>query len=204
AMVRASVTDRDVRFVTPRGEFTVKLQVRGEHNVRNAMAACAAAFALGIPFTAMRAGLAGFGGVPGRQQRRRAPGGSLVIDDSYNANPESMKAATQVLAQEQGRKVLVMGDMGELGDEAAAMHAEVGAFARDAGIDALMALGEASRHAVQAFGKGAAHFDDIDALTKAAQREAAGGAAILVKGSRFMRMERVADALAGKGDGHAV
>ncbi len=204
AMVRASFSGRDVRFTTPRGEFTVTLQVRGEHNVRNAMAACAVAVALDIPLNAMRAGLAGFGGVPGRQQRRRGPGGSLVIDDSYNANPESMKAAAQVLAQEHGRKVLVMGDMGELGADAAAMHAEVGAFARDAGIDALMALGEASRHAVQAFGKGAAHFDDIDALTKAAQREAAGGAAILVKGSRFMRMERVADALAGKGDGHAI
>ena len=204
AMVRASATGREVRFVTPRGEFTVKLQVRGEHNVRNALAACAAAVALDMPLTAVRAGLAGFGGVPGRQQRRRGPGGSLVIDDSYNANPESMKAAAQVLAQEHGRKVFVMGDMGELGADAAAMHAEVGAFARDAGIDALMALGEASRHAVQAFGKGATHFDDVEALTKAAQREAAGGAAILVKGSRFMRMERVADALAGSGDGHAV
>jgi len=204
AMVRASVSGRDVRFVTPRGEFMVTLQVRGEHNVRNAIAACAAAFALGIPVNAMRAGLAGFGGVPGRQQRRRSPGGTLVIDDSYNANPESMKAAAQVLAQEHGRRVFVMGDMGELGDDAAAMHAEVGAFARAAGIDALMALGEASRHAVQAFGKGGAHFEDIDALTKAALREAAGGAAILVKGSRFMRMERVADALAGKGSGHAV
>ncbi len=139
-----------------------------------------------------------------RKQRRRGPGGSLVIDDSYNANPESMKAAAQVLAEERGRKVLVMGDMGELGADAAAMHAEVGSFARAAGIDALMALGEASRHAVQAFGQGALHFDDVEALTRAARREAAAGAAILVKGSRFMRMERIADALAGDGGGHAV
>ncbi len=204
ATVRALMTGPEARFSTPRGEFTVKLQVRGEHNVRNAMAACAAAVALEIPMNAMRAGLAGFGGVPGRQQRRRGPGGSLVIDDSYNANPESMKAAAQVLAQEHGRKVFVMGDMGELGDDAAAMHAEVGSFARDAGIDVLMAFGDASRHAVQAFGRGASHFDDIEDLTKAAQREAAHGAAILVKGSRFMRMERVADALAEKGGGHAV
>ena len=204
AMVSASSSGPQVKFSTPLGDFMVTLKVRGEHNVRNAMAACAASLALEVPLAAMQAGLAGFGGVPGRQQRRRGPGGSLVIDDSYNANPESMKAAAQVLAQERGRKVFVMGDMGELGDQAAAMHAEIGAFAREAGIDALMALGDASRHAVQAFGKGASHFDDVEALTKAAQREAAAGAAILVKGSRFMRMERIADALAGKGDGHAV
>jgi len=203
-MVRALSSGPAVKIATPRGAFTVTLQVRGEHNVRNALAASAAAFSLDVSLAAIQAGLATFGGVPGRQQRRRAPGGSVVIDDSYNANPESMKAAAQVLAQEHGRKVLVMGDMGELGEEAAAMHAEVGAFARAAGIDALMALGEASRHAVQAFGKGAAHFEDVDSLTKAAQREAALGAAILVKGSRFMRMERVADALAGNGGSHAV
>ena len=204
AQVRALSSGPQLKVATPRGEFTVALQVRGEHNARNALAACAAAEALDVPLAAMKAGLAGFAGVPGRQQRRRGAGGSVVIDDSYNANPESMKAAVLVLAQEHGRKVLVMGDMGELGPDAAAMHAEVGGFAREAGIDALLAIGEASRHAVQAFGKGAAHFDEIEALTKAAQREAAAGAAILVKGSRFMRMERVADALAGKGDGHAL
>ena len=204
AMVRAAASGPQVHFVTPLGNFAVTLQVRGEHNVRNAMAACAVAVALEIPIEAMKAGLTAFGGVPGRQQRRRGSGGSVVIDDSYNANPESMKAAASVLAEERGRTVLVMGDMGELGEDSAALHAEVGSFAREAGVDALMALGDASRHAVQAFGAGATHFDDIDALIKAAQREAAAGAAILVKGSRFMRMERVADALAGKGGGHAV
>jgi len=204
ATVRAVPSGPGITVTTPLGPFTVALQVRGEHNVRNALAACAAAVALEIPVEAMRSGLAAFGGVAGRQQRRRGPGGSLVIDDSYNANPESMKAAAQVLAEERGRKVLVMGDMGELGADAAAMHAEVGSFARAAGIDALMALGEASRHAVQAFGQGALHFDDVEALTRAARREAAAGAAILVKGSRFMRMERIADALAGDGGGHAV
>jgi UDP-N-acetylmuramoyl-tripeptide--D-alanyl-D-alanine ligase len=204
ADVRASGAGPQVRFVTPAGSFAVALQVRGEHNVRNALAACAAAHALGIPPQAMQEGLAGFGGVAGRQQRRKAVSGGIVIDDSYNANPESMHAAARVLAEEPGRKVLVMGDMGELGEAAAEMHAEVGRFAKEAGIDCLMALGEASRHAVQAFGKGAMHFADVDALTRAARREADGGAAILVKGSRFMRMERVADALAGKGDGDAV
>jgi UDP-N-acetylmuramoyl-tripeptide--D-alanyl-D-alanine ligase len=97
-----------------------------------------------------------------------------------------------------------MGDMGELGAESDAMHAEVGAHARAAGIESLLALGEASRHAVAAFGTGATHFEELDALIAAAAREAAKGATLLVKGSRFMRMERVADALAASGDRHAV
>ena len=204
ADVRGLQAGTQARFITPADAFAVALQVRGEHNLRNAAAACAAAYALEIPFHAMQAGLASFAGVPGRLQRRKAPSGAVVIDDSYNANPESMKAALRVLAEEHGRKVFVMGDMGELGADAAAMHAEVGSFARQSGIDALMAVGDASRHAVQAFGRGAMHFDDVDALSRAAVNESAHGATILVKGSRFMKMERVADALAGKGAGHAV
>jgi UDP-N-acetylmuramoyl-tripeptide--D-alanyl-D-alanine ligase len=180
------------------------MQVRGEHNVRNAAAAVAAAHALEIPLRAMQDGLATFTGVPGRQQRRRGRNGGIVIDDSYNANPESMKAAAQVLALEPHRKVFVMGDMGELGDASPALHAEVGKAAREAGVDALMAFGDASRHAVQAFGHGAMHFTDIEALIKAAAREAEAGATVLVKGSRFMQMERVADALAADGGGDAV
>jgi len=199
AEVRGAVVAEGWRIATPSGVFTFAPQVRGEHNLRNAMAASAAAAALGIPAQAMREGLAAFGGVAGRLQRRHGPGASLVIDDSYNANPESMRAALRVLAQERLRKVFVMGDMGELGDESPAMHAEVGKYAREAGVNALLAVGEASRNAVAAFGPGARHFEDIDALRDAARAEAAGGAAILVKGSRFMRMERVADALAGEG-----
>jgi len=204
ADVRGLQAGAQARFVTPTDAFAVALQVRGEHNLRNAAAACAAAYAIEIPFHAMQAGLASFAGVPGRLQRRKAPSGAVVIDDTYNANPESMKAALRVLAEEHGRKVFVMGDMGELGAGAAAMHAEVGAFARQTGIDALMAVGESSRHAVQAFGRGAMHFDDPEALTRAAANESAHGATILVKGSRFMKMERVADALAGREAGHAL
>jgi UDP-N-acetylmuramoyl-tripeptide--D-alanyl-D-alanine ligase len=199
ADVRATAAGTQARFVTPTDAFAVTLQVRGEHNVRNAMAACAAAYAMEIPLHAMQAGLAGFAGVAGRLQRRRGAFGGTVIDDSYNANPESMQAALRVLAEEPGRKVFVMGDMGELGEEADAMHAEVGRFARASGIDALMAMGEASTHAVQAFGKGGMHFRDLDTLGKAAARESAAGATILVKGSRFMQMERIADALAAQG-----
>jgi UDP-N-acetylmuramoyl-tripeptide--D-alanyl-D-alanine ligase len=152
----------------------------------------------------MQDGLNHFTGVPGRLQRRAGAGGALVIDDSYNANPESMKAAMRVLAAEPGRKVFVMGDMGELGQGAEAMHAEVGAFAKELGIDVLLALGDLARDAVIGFGKGAAHFDNIEALRQAARGEATRGTTILVKGSRFMQMERVADALAETGGFHAV
>jgi UDP-N-acetylmuramoyl-tripeptide--D-alanyl-D-alanine ligase len=204
ADVRATSSGSQVRFVTPVDAFAVTLQVAGEHNVRNALAACAAAHALEIPPHAMQDGLNHFAGVPGRLQRRRGIGGSVVIDDSYNANPESMRAALNVLAAQSGPKVFVMGDMGELGAGAEAMHAEVGAFAKASGIDRLLALGDLSRHAVRDFGKGAEHFADIGALQEAARRAAAAGATVLVKGSRFMRMERVADALALEGDANAV
>jgi UDP-N-acetylmuramoyl-tripeptide--D-alanyl-D-alanine ligase len=204
ADVRASASGSQVRFITPVDAFAVTLQVSGEHNVRNALAACAAAHALEIPPQAMQDGLNHFAGVPGRLQRRRGVAGCVVLDDSYNANPESMKAAVQVLAAEKGRKVFVMGDMGELGDEAAAMHAEVGAFAKQSGIDGLLALGDLARHAVRAFGAGAVFFSDIASLQSAAREAAMGGTTLLVKGSRFMQMERVADALAEQGDAHAV
>ena len=203
AQVRATVDGPQVRFVTPADAFAVRLQVAGEHNVRNALAACAAAHALEIPPHAIQDGLNHFGGVPGRLQRRPGRSGSVVIDDSYNANPESMKAAIGVLAEEPGRRVFVMGDMGELGPGAAEMHAEVGAFAKASGVDALLALGLASRGAAQAFGTGARHFDDAAQLIEEAGHEAARGATLLVKGSRFMQMERVADALALPGNDHA-
>ena len=203
ADVRATFDGRQVRIVTPADAFAVMLQVAGEHNVRNALAACAAAHALEIPPHAIQAGLAAFAGVPGRLQRRATPGGGVVIDDTYNANPESMKAAIRVLAAEKGRRVFVMGDMGELGAGARELHAEVGAFARASKLDALLALGADSAAAAEAFGQGARHFQGVEALLEAARAEAAAGATILVKGSRFMKMERVADGLAGSsGGGH--
>jgi UDP-N-acetylmuramoyl-tripeptide--D-alanyl-D-alanine ligase len=204
ADVRGTIAGAQLRVVTPADAFAVTLKVPGEHNARNALAACAAAHALEIAPRAMQAGLAGFTGVPGRLQRLHCASGSLVIDDTYNANPESMKAAVAVLAQEQARKVFVMGDMAELGDAAPAMHAEVGRHAKSAGIDVLLALGEASRHAVEAFGAGAMHFAGIEPLKLAAAREASGGVAILVKGSRSMQMERVVEALCIAGDRDAL
>jgi len=203
ADVRGRLGDGQLRLVTPGDAFAVTLRVPGEHNAMNAIAACAAAFALEVPPGAIQAGLAAYAGTPGRLERRHAEGGSLVIDDTYNANPDSMKAAIRVLAAQAGRRVLVMGDMGELGDAAPQLHAEVGAFAKESGVEALLATGPLSRHAVKAFGDGARHLEGIEAVIAAARAESLAGATVLVKGSRAMRMERVADALAPGGSGHA-
>jgi len=200
ADVRGHVEEGQLRLVTPLDAFAVTLQVPGEHNARNAIAACAAAFALEIPPRAIQAGLAAYAGTKGRLQARRGAGGSTVIDDTYNANPDSMKAAIRVLAAAPGRRVLVMGDMGELGVEEAALHAEVGAFARSCGIERLLALGPLSAHAAKAFGAGATHFPAIEGLLSEARVESAKkNVTLLVKGSRFMRMERVVERLAAEG-----
>lgn len=180
-----------VAVFTPHGEFAVDLRVPGVHNVRNALAATAAAVALHIPPEKIAAGLDKFGGVAGRLQRKAGKRGAVLIDDTYNANPSSMRAAIDVLAQAHGERILVMGDMGELGEDAARLHAETGAYARAAGIQRLLALGELSREAVRAFGSGAQHFNDAASLCAVLEREMGQGVTVLVKGSRFMKMERV-------------
>jgi UDP-N-acetylmuramoyl-tripeptide--D-alanyl-D-alanine ligase len=191
-----------LRFVTPLDAFAVTLRVPGEHNARNAIAACALAFALDIPWQAIQAGLEAFAGARGRLERKKAAGGATVIDDTYNANPDSMRAAIRVLAAATGRRVFVMGDMGELGRAEGEMHAEVGAFARACGVDRLLALGPQCAHAVTAFGAGALHCHSLESLVAAARDEARAGATLLVKGSRFMRMERVVERLETE-DSHA-
>ncbi|CAN7204054.1 UDP-N-acetylmuramoyl-tripeptide--D-alanyl-D-alanine ligase [Trinickia sp. LjRoot230] len=197
-----------LRAQTPAGAFEAKLQVLGAHNARNALAAAAAALAAKVPLDAIRRGLESFSPVNGRLQNKRAVCGALagatVIDDTYNSNPDSMRAAIDVLASMPAPRVLVMGDMGEVGDHGPAFHREIGAYARERGIDALYALGDAVRDAIAAFvePKAAAsagdayHFEHPDALVAHLQQAGWGaGATLLVKGSRFMRMERVVDAL---------
>jgi len=175
----------------PNAELEVALQVPGEHNVMNALAAATAAFALDVSHRSIVAGLSGFTGVKGRLQRKPALHGSTFIDDTYNANPDSVKAALAVLAQQPGMKVLVLGDMGELGSDAAAMHAQIGLAARAAGVDKLLALGELTRETVGAFGAGAMHFERIQELLAQLENELTADTTVLVKGSRFMQMERV-------------
>ncbi len=188
---RPSLFGSVLTVMLPDAEFEVDLQVPGEHNVMNALAAAAAAFALDVSHHSIVAGLSGFGGVKGRLQKKPALHGSIFIDDTYNANPDSVKAALAVLAQQPGRRVLVLGDMGELGTDAAAMHAQIGLAARAAGIDRLLALGDLSRETVAAFGAGAMHFERIQELLAELENELTADTTVLVKGSRFMQMERV-------------
>ncbi|MDE2311326.1 MAG: UDP-N-acetylmuramoyl-tripeptide--D-alanyl-D-alanine ligase [Betaproteobacteria bacterium] len=176
---------------TPQGGFSANLQVPGVHNVRNALAATAAALALHIPLHDIAAGLEKFSGVGSRLQRKVALHGAVLIDDSYNANPASVHAALKVLAQASGRKILVLGDMGELGAAAVRLHNEIGAEARRLGVNELLALGELTAHTVHEFGAGARHFERIEDLLAALDKDLGAGSTVLVKGSRFMRMERV-------------
>jgi len=182
-----------ISVVTPASHYEVRLQVPGLHNVRNALAAAAAAYAAGIDAEQVSKGLARYAGTPGRLQRRAARDGATLIDDTYNANPDSVRAAIAVLAAEPGRRVLVLGDMGELGARAARLHCEVGTVAREAGVEQLLTLGELSREAAASFGPGAKHFQEVDALCAALAPLLVPGTTVLVKGSRFMRMERVVE-----------
>jgi UDP-N-acetylmuramoyl-tripeptide--D-alanyl-D-alanine ligase len=189
----------------PQGMFAAELQVPGEHNARNALAASAAACALNIPLEKIAAGLEKFSGVAGRLQRKAARHGAVLIDDTYNANPASMRAAISVLAQAGGKRVLVLGDMGELGGDAADFHTEIGSEARRAGIEKLYALGELGQYAAREFGNGAQHFDRIEDMQDALEKELGQDTTVLVKGSRFMKMERVVNHLeAGAANGSPI
>jgi UDP-N-acetylmuramoyl-tripeptide--D-alanyl-D-alanine ligase len=183
--------DSSVTLNLPDGIEEVKLQVSGEHNVRNAIAAAAAGVALGIGTKAIVSGLAAFRGVKGRMQKKHGLHGATLIDDSYNANPDSVRAALAVLAKAGGKKILVFGDMGELGSGAKDFHERVGIEARAAGIDGLLALGELSAYTVEKFGDGAQHFKNIQDLLAEVENLLGPEVTLLIKGSRFMQMERV-------------
>jgi UDP-N-acetylmuramoyl-tripeptide--D-alanyl-D-alanine ligase len=187
-----------IQLVTPNGNISFSLDLLGKHNVLNALAASAVAVALGITNADIARGLKRFGGVKGRLQRKNGINGAALIDDTYNANPDSMKAAIDVLAAQTGKQVFVMGDMAELGKDSEQMHAEIGAYAKQKGIAQLLALGDMTTHAVKAFGAHGEHFASLEANIHAASRAMQKDAVVLVKGSRFMQMERVVDALEEK------
>jgi UDP-N-acetylmuramoyl-tripeptide--D-alanyl-D-alanine ligase len=180
---------------TSEEQFVVVLNVPGLHNVKNALAASTAAWTLGVPIEAIAAGISAYRGTKGRLQVRRHPSGATIIDDTYNANPESMKAAITVLAAYPGKRILVIGDMGELGENAESMHAGIGEFAKRAGIDMLFAMGSNSAVAARSFGEHGRHFDGIDELASKVASILDARTTVLVKGSRFMRMERVIGSL---------
>jgi UDP-N-acetylmuramoyl-tripeptide--D-alanyl-D-alanine ligase len=175
------------------------LSLAGIHNVRNALIAAAVAHVLGVGADALGAGLAAMRPVPGRLFPRVGVGGVRIIDDTYNANPDSVLAAVQVLMGLNGRHLLVLGDLGELGPEASELHRQLGEAARRAGVDALYAVGELSAAAVEGFGRGARHLPDQSALLAALRADLGAGDLVLIKGSRLAAMDRVADALCTDG-----
>ncbi|EIL91197.1 UDP-N-acetylmuramoyl-tripeptide--D-alanyl-D-alanine ligase [Rhodanobacter spathiphylli] len=187
------------RFVlsTPRGDAEVALPLPGRHNIANALAAAAVALALDVPLDTIVAGLEQSSGVAGRLRRVVAAGGWTVIDDSYNANPGSMAAAIDTLLLAGGERWLVLGDMAELGADARALHAGIGAMARERGIERLLAVGPFGAATVEAFGAGATHFDDKPALIVTLQAQLHPGVTCLVKGSRSAGMEQVVAAIDG-------
>ena len=194
-----------VVVATPQGDVTTRLHIAGRHNVTNALAAVACALAAGAPLAAIARGLHEFIPVKGRSRALsvHCAGREItVVDDTYNANPDSLRAAIDVLAALPGPQLLVLGDMGEVGDQGPQFHAEAGAHARAAGIAQLFALGAQSVHAAQAHGS-AQHFNDMAALQDAVREALPGVGSVLVKGSRFMAMERVVDAIAATAPPHA-
>ena len=190
------------RLLTPIGSCEVALPLAGRHNVMNALAASAVAYSIGVPLATIRAGLEAARAVGGRLLRNKHASTAVVIDDSYNANPGSFAAAIATLAAEPGERVLVMGDMAELGADAERLHADIGALAKRSGIRRLRAVGPLSRAAVDAFGGGAEHYADQSQLIEALRDELRSGVVLLVKGSRSSAMDRVVGALLGRDSNH--
>jgi UDP-N-acetylmuramoyl-tripeptide--D-alanyl-D-alanine ligase len=192
-----------VQAKTPQGALASSLQIAGRHNVMNALAATACALGAGAPLAAIAEGLSAFVPVKGRSRALALHVGGralTLIDDSYNANPDSVRAAIDVLAELPGPRLLVLGDMGEVGDQGPAFHTEVGMHARERGIEQLFTLGVQSVHASQAFGAGRHFGDDFASLQAAVAQVLPATASVLVKGSRFMKMERVVQAISARAE----
>jgi UDP-N-acetylmuramoyl-tripeptide--D-alanyl-D-alanine ligase len=206
ARARWADTAWHVEMTTPEGQVRMTLPVAGRHNVRNALAATAAALGAGVPLSAVVKGLESFAPVKGRSQLKslaRAGRAIPLVDDTYNANPDSVRAAIDVLAGLPAPRWLLLGDMGEVGDQGPAFHEEIGAYAKSRGIDDFWCAGDLCVHAASAYGIGARHFADTPALLAALGDSTSAEPAfssVLVKGSRFMAMERVVAVLAAHDD----
>lgn len=191
ADVTATIHDQYITIKTPKGNVDVKLPLLGKHNVKNALAATAVALALDIHLDAIKTGLENVHPAPGRMRQYYLPSGARVIDDTYNANPFSTEAAVNTLATLSGERILVLGDMKELGPNAKQLHFSCGEKIRAAGIDHLFTFGQMTEATSEAFGKNAQHFTDKEKLIAALQPYLKNGTTILIKGSRSMRMETV-------------
>lgn len=194
ADVRGTHSDsrpQDLLLSTPKGNITITLPLLGKHNALNALAATAAALAAGIDLNHIKAGLEAVTPASGRMQVHTAQNGLTIIDDTYNANPLSLQAAVDTLTTFKGKKIVVLGDMKELGNDAAALHHTAGENMRVAGIDYLFTLGELTQHTCSAFGDKAQHFNEPSSLISALKPLLNNTTTILVKGSRSMHMEKV-------------
>nr|VFK52310.1 MAG: UDP-N-acetylmuramoyl-tripeptide--D-alanyl-D-alanine ligase [Candidatus Kentron sp. TUN]VFK52738.1 MAG: UDP-N-acetylmuramoyl-tripeptide--D-alanyl-D-alanine ligase [Candidatus Kentron sp. TUN] len=180
---------------TPFGHQDAQIALPGRHNVLNALAATAAAIAAGCSLEIIAKGLMSAGKINGRLQVKYAQNGSRIIDDTYNANPGSLMAALKVLANYGDPRWLILGDMGELGDEGPELHEQVGIVARESGVTRLFAMGTLSRYTVNAFGSGGYHYTDSASLLSAMRTELPQETTVLVKGSRHMQMEKVVNEL---------
>ncbi|MRW91626.1 UDP-N-acetylmuramoyl-tripeptide--D-alanyl-D-alanine ligase [Duganella sp. FT80W] len=183
-----SESEADVR------QFFVRLLAAGEHNVRNALAAVACTYAAGVSLEKIKLGLDTFAPVSGRLQKKAAANGAVVIDDTYNANPDSVRAAIDVLSNAAAPRVLVLGDMGEVGTQGREFHEEVGAYAQEKGIETVLVTGELAAHI---HGAKVRHFENFGDLLSAVDAAVSPDATVLIKGSRFMKMERVVQHLIG-------
>jgi UDP-N-acetylmuramoyl-tripeptide--D-alanyl-D-alanine ligase len=195
----------DFDLVTPMGSERATLALAGLHNLRNALGACAVAHAAGATLSDLVRGLAAMKAVAGRLELKPAINDAFLVDDSYNANPSSLKAGLDAFRSFAGSRWLVLGEMRELGDSADALHAEVGRYAKQVGVQRLLAVGEHSKHAVEAFGAGGQWFATLEALIEEARSSITGGVAVLIKGSRANKLEKVAASLAlhpTEGEGH--
>lgn len=205
AVVRRGVPGFSFELHCPAGSATIVLPLPGRHNVSNALAAAAAAMAAGATLDHVAAGLASARSVPGRMRAFRSAAGAMIFDDCYNANPDSVAAALATLAEFKGEAWLVLGDMGELGPDAAELHRDTGRLARESGAAGLLCTGEMGREIAAGFGAGARWFESVDELEAALRDELLPGRNVLIKASRFMQLDRLVDALesdatAGGGD----
>jgi len=191
AMWRGGAESLELTIQTHRGSFEARVRLLGQHNVMNVLAATAAALEMGAHPESVVGALASFSPVRGRLCPVASASGARLIDDSYNANPASLKAAIEILANSEGTRWLVLGDMAELGTDACALHGEAGVQARESGIDRLLTLGQLSANATREFGPGAQHFENVDELLTQLRKQLGIGHTVLVKGSGSMSMERV-------------
>jgi len=195
--LQPDATGTQFELRAPNGRQSVCLPLPGRHNVANALAAAACGVALSLDLAQIAEGLARVDAPSGRLSWKTTPQGARLLDDSYNANPSSLRAGLELLAAMPGQRWAILGGMAELGPAAADLHAEAGRIARQLGIDRLLTLGPLARAAAEAFGAGAEAFDEVEALVAAANKQLNGETVVLVKGSRSSRMERVVAALTG-------